>query len=167
MIRLERIITKRAGGFLMSDPARIATPGVFVWRVASMLAPLFALLSLVTPIAAVLAAGLVALTLSLGFSTWKSMLQQGDSRRITLAWLGLSATSILALLAEWMLLTVPVPRYGDYFPREPVSPLWQAILDNASTLYWGASWIAVFTTIAGALVLGRVFQRAYRTGQLH
>jgi hypothetical protein len=75
MINLERIITKRPEGFLMSDPVRIATPGVFVWRVSSMLAPLFALLSLVMAIAAVLAAGLVALTLSLGFSTWKSMLQ--------------------------------------------------------------------------------------------
>ena len=147
----------------MSKPVRIATPGLFLWRVASLLAPLFALLALLLPLTTLLAAALVVRTLALGFPTCKSMLQQGNSRRITLWWLGLSAASILALLAKWMLLMMPFPPYADYLPPEPVSPLRQAIFDNASGLYWGTGWTAVITTIAGAIVLGRVFQKLLAT----
>ena len=93
----------------MSTAVRIATPGLFLWRVASLLAPLFALLALLLPLTTLLAAALVVRTLALGFPTCKSMLQQGNSRRITLWWLGLSAASILALLAKWMLLMMPFP----------------------------------------------------------
>jgi len=143
----------------MSDPVRLTTPGVFLWRVASLLAPLFALLALVMPTSTFLAAALVALALTLGFPTCKAMLHQGESRRITLWWLGLSAASILALLTQWMLGTMPVPRYADYLPRESVSPLRQAILDHASALYRGAGWTAAITTFAGAFVLGRVFNK--------
>lgn len=130
-----------------------------MWRVASLLAPLFAVLAILLPLATFLAAAFVALTLVLGFPTCKSMLQQRDSRRIASWWLGISVASMLAFLAKWMLLTMPFPRYADYFPPEPVSPLRQAILDNASVLYWGASWLAVITTIAGAMVLSRLFQK--------
>lgn len=116
------------------------------------------------PLTVLWAAALVALTLTLGFPTCKSLLQPGVSRRVTLWWLGLSVASVLALLAKWMLLTMPFPRYADYLPPEAVSPLRQAILDNASALYWGASWTAVITTIAGALILPVVLQKL-RTSQ--
>lgn len=130
-----------------------------MWRVASLLAALVAVISIFLPLTSLLAAALVMLTLVLGFPSCRSMLQQHKSRRITTWWLGLSAASILSLLAKWMLLAMPVPRYGDYFPQEPVSPLRQATLDNASVLYWGASCAAIMTTIAGAIVLGRLFQK--------
>ena len=143
----------------MSEPKRIATRGFFLWRVASLLAPLFVVLALLLPLTTLLAAALVTLTLVLGFPTCKSMLQQRNSRRITSWWLGLSGTSILALLAKWTLLAMPFPRYADYFPPEGVSPLRQAILDNASVLYWGASWVAVITTIAAVVVLSRLFRK--------
>lgn len=143
----------------MSEPKRIATRGFFLWRVTSLLALLLAVISLLLPLTTLLAAALVTLTLVLGFPTCRSMLQHRDSRRITSLWLGLSVASILALLAKWMLLAMPFPRYADYLPPEPVSPLRQAILDNASVLYWGASWVAVITTIAGAIVLSQLFQK--------
>lgn len=143
----------------MSEPKRTATRGFFLWRVASLLAPLFAVLALLLSLTSLLAAALVILTLVLGFPTCRAMLQQRNSRRITTWWLGLSVASILALLAKWMLLVMPFPRFADYLPQEPVSPLRQAIFDNASALYWGASCAAVITTIAGAIVLRRLFQR--------
>lgn len=143
----------------MSGPKRITTRGLFLWRVASLLAPLFAVLAILLPLTSILAAALVILTLVLGLPSCRSMLQQRNSRRITTWWLGLSVASILALLAKWMLLTMPSPRYADYLPQRPVSPLRQAILDNASALYWGASCAAVITTIAGAIVLSRLFQK--------
>lgn len=147
----------------MSEPKRIATRGFFLWRVASLLAPLFSVLALLLPLTSLLAAALVTLTLVLGFPTCRPMLQQHNSRRITTWWLGLSVASILALLAKWMLLTMPFPRYADYLPQEPVSPLRQAILENASALYLGASCAAVITTLAGAIVLRRLFQRILAT----
>lgn len=143
----------------MSEPKQISTRGFFLWRVASLLAPLFVVLSLLLPLTTLLAAALVTLTLVLGFPTCKSMLQQRTTRRITSWWIGLSVASILALLAKWMLLMMPFPRYADYFPPEPVSPLRRVILDNASILYFGVSWVAVITTIAGAIVLSQLFQK--------
>lgn len=143
----------------MSESKRMATRGFFLWRVASLLAPLFAVLALLLPMATFLAAALVILTIVLGFPTCKSMLQHRNSRRTSTWWLGLSLASILALLAKWMLLAMPFPRYADYIPAEPVSPMRQAILDNASALYWGASWAAVITTIAGTMVLSQLFQK--------
>lgn len=143
----------------MSDPKPIATRGFFLWRVASLLAPLFVVLALLLPLTTLLAAALVTLTLVLGFPTCKSMLPQRNSRRIMSWWLGLSGASIVALLVKWMLLAMPFPRYADYFPTEDVSTLRQAILNNASVLFWGASWVAVITTIAAALVLSRLFQK--------
>lgn len=147
----------------MSESKRIATRGFFLWRVASLLAPLFVALALVLPLTSLLAAALVILTLVLGFPTCRAMLQQQNSRRIATWWLGLSVASILLLLAKWMLLTMPFPRYADYLPQEPVSPLRQALLDNASALYWGASCAAVIATIAGAIVLGQLFQEISAT----
>lgn len=107
---------KKTAGLCMSEPQRIATRGFFLWRVASLLAPLFAVLALLLPLTSLLAAALVMLTLVLGFPSCRSMLQQHNSRRITTWWLGLSVASILALLAKWMLLAMPVPRYADYLP---------------------------------------------------
>ena len=143
----------------MSEPNRIATRGFFLWRVASLLAALLAVLALLLPLTTLLAAALVTLTIVLGFPTCQSMLQHRYSRQTSAWWLGLSVASILALLAKWMLLAMPFPRYADYFPVEPVSPMRQAILDNASALYWGASWVAVITAIAGAIGLSQLFQK--------
>ena len=143
----------------MSEPNRIATRGFFLWRVTSQLVLLLAVISLLLPLTTLLAASLVTITLVVGFPTCMSMLQQRNSRRITSWWLGLSVVTILALLAKWMLLTMPFPRYSDYFPPEPVSPLRQAILDNAPVLYWGARWVAVIATIAVAIALSQLFQK--------
>lgn len=154
---------ENTGGLQMSDSVIIATPSMFLWRVASVMAPVFALLAFIMPLLTFVAAILVTLTLAWGFRACKSLLQQDQSRKITLWWLGLSVTSILALLCKWMLLAIPFPRYGDFLPPEPVSPLRQAILDNASVLYWGVGWAAVITTLAGTVILGGVFQKIRTT----
>ncbi|ALE06865.1 hypothetical protein AL755_17690 [Arthrobacter sp. ERGS1:01] len=132
---------------------------MFLWRTASWLSALFAVLALLMPLTALVGAALAALTLALGFPTCSSILRQGVARRLVLWWLVLSAVSILALVAKVGLLIMPVPRYADYYPHEQVSPLRQAILDNASILYGGAGWTSVIATVAGAVVLGWVFQQ--------
>lgn len=101
----------------------------------------------------------MVLALVLGMPTCRRLLKRADSRRVTRWWLGLSAVSLLALLANWLLIAMPVPRYADYLPAEQVSPLRQEILENSWTLHWAASGTAALAAIAGMLVLAAVMQK--------
>lgn len=149
----------------MFESIRIATPRAFLWHAATWLSVIFALLTLMLPMAVLWAAALVVLPLALGSPSCKSLLRLAGSRRIALWWLGLSVSSLVAFLAKWMLLAMPFPRYSDYGPPEYVSPFRQAFLDNAEGLYWGAGWTAVVATLAAALILPLVLEER-RTVQL-
>ncbi|MGO2541942.1 hypothetical protein ACT3TS_01215 [Specibacter sp. AOP5-B1-6] len=143
----------------MSEPMRMAPPRLFLWHATVWLAAILALLALLFPLATLAAAASMVLALVLGMPTCRRLLKRADSRRVTRWWLGLSAVSLVALLANWLLIAMPVPRYADYFPAEQVSPLRQAILENSWTLHWAASGTAALAAIAGMLVLAAVMQK--------
>jgi len=146
----------------MAEQMRMAPAGVFWWSCSVWIAPVLAGAALLFPLMAFPAVACLALALVLGFSTCKALLNRPGTRGASRRWLGATALSLAAQLANIIVLATPAPRYADYLPAEEVSPVRQMILDSSWPLHWAAGGTALVAAIAGVVIF-RILMSHLRT----